>query len=387
MSGSIEHNAAIKIQLVFKLNNCIKCLEEFNKLNLKTLASTKSFLEFQKFITNKNTSPNMINTINKFILSLNKFKNGLTIKSKIIVTAYIINYFPDEFLGSNENKHPIDINLINLAKIMLNSIDNGNINDIWNSMRDFNIAALQWFEMDKERSIEQMIISYHNRSEHINYIKEKQMDFEQQMDMVNEVEKERTTIINCIKQIDNKFDVEFLKENHDKISYHIIKSREEISKALVTNMKRAYFNMLYRDISNGEMMSTFNDFKAIAERLLAICPAKRLESFKKKFTDDVLLNLLSETGFTNSLIGHINMIVDYISIMDAPVNDMNNKEWKVHINSLMTRDKSQDTSHDASQDTSHDASQDVYNENLPRILIEIEEHLDTLIENIIKHCN
>jgi hypothetical protein len=101
MSGSIEHNAAIKIQFVFKLNNCIKCLEEFNKLNLKTLASTKSFLEFQKFITNKNTSPNMINTINKFIFSLNKFKNGLTIKAKFIVTAYIINYFPDWYKRDN----------------------------------------------------------------------------------------------------------------------------------------------------------------------------------------------------------------------------------------------------------------------------------------------
>jgi hypothetical protein len=368
MSGSIEHNAALKIQFVFKLNNCIKCLEEFNKLNLKTLASTKSFLEFQKFITNKNTSINIIDVINKFIFSLNKFKNGLTIKAKFIVTAYIINYFPDEILGTNENKHPIDINLINLAKNLLTSIDSRNINNIWNSMRNFNIAAVQWFEMDKERSIEQMIISYHNRSKHIDYIKEKQMDFEQQMDMVNEVERERTTIINCIKQIDDNFDVEFLKENHEKILYHIMKSREEISKTLTTNMKRAYFNMLYKDISNGEMMSTFNELKAIAERLIAICPPKRLESFKKKFTDDVLLNLLSEASFTPTLTSYINMILDYITIMDAPVNDINNKEWKVHINSLMSQNNA-------------------YNENFPRILIEIEEHLDTLIENIIKYCN
>ena len=370
MSDSIEHNAALKIQLAFKLNNCIKYLEEFNKLNLKSIASTKTFLEFQKFITNKNTSPNMIDVINKFIFSLNKFKNGLSIKPKIIVTSYIINYFPNEILGSNENKHPIDVNLINLAKNMLTSIDSGKINDIWDSMRNFNIASLQWFEMDKERSIEQMIISYHNRSKHIDYIKEKQMDFEQQMDMVNEVERERTTIINCIKQIDNNFDVEFLKENYEKISYHITKSREEISKTLATNMKRAYFNMLYKDISNGEMMSTFNEVKAIAERLLAICPSKRVESFKKKFTDDVLLNLLSEPCFTDSLVGFINMILDYITIMDAPINDEANKEWKQHINKLMTTN-----------------IPDEYSENLPRILIEIEEHLDTLIDNIMKHCN
>ena len=370
MSDSIEHNAALKIQLAFKLNNCIKYLEEFNKLNLKSIASTKSFLEFQKFITNKNTNPNMIDTINKFILSLNKFKNGLSIKPKIIITAYIMNYFPNEILGSSENKHPIDVNLMNLANNMLTSIDSGKINAIWDSMRDFNIASLQWFEMDKERSIEQMIISYHNRSKHLDYIKEKQMDFAQQMDVVKEVERERTTIINCIKQIDNNFDVEFLKENYEKISSHITKSREEISKTLATNMKRAYFNMLYNDISNGEMMSTFNELKAIAERLLAICPPKRLESFKKKFTDDVLLNLLSEPCFTDSLIGHINMIVDYITIMDAQVNDEANKEWKQHINKLMITNIPNE-----------------YNENLPRILIEIEEHLDSLIDNIMKHCN
>ena len=365
-----EHNAALKIQFVFKLNNCIKYLEKFNKLNLKNIASTKSFLEFQKLITNKDTSPNIIDVINKFIFSLNKFKNGLTIKSKIIITAYIINYFPNEILGNDENKHPIDINLINLAKNMLNSIDSGKIKNIWESMRDFNIAALQWFEMDKERTIEQMIISYHNRCKHIDMIKEhgeKQMDFEQQMDMINEIEKEKITIINCIKQIDNNFNIEFLKQNHEMISYHIMKSRQEISNALIMNMKRAYFNMLYKDISNMEMMSTFNELKAIAERLLAICPAKRLESFKEKFTDDVLLNLLSERGFTNSFISHINMILDYITIMDAPINMINNKEWKQHINSMMSQDKSLDT----------------YNENLPRILIEIQEHLDNLIEKII----
>jgi len=365
MADSSEHNAALKIQFVFKLNNCIKYLDKFNKLNLKSIASTKNFLEFQKFITNKNSAPNMIDDINKFIFSLNKFKNGLAIKPKIIITAYIINYFPDEFLGNNKN--PIDFNLINLARNMLTSIDSGKINDIWESMRDFNSVALQWFEMDKERSIEQMIISYHNRSKHIDYIKGKLMNFEQQMDMINEVERERVTIINCIKQIDNNFDVKFLKENHEEISYHITKSRHEISKSLVTNMKRAYFNMLYNDISNGEMMSTFNELKAIAERLFAICPPKRLESFKEKFTDDILLNLLSETGFTPTFISHINMILNYITILDAPVNDINNKEWIQHINSLM--------------------SQNAYNENLPRILIEIEEQLDNLIENIIKHSN
>jgi len=366
MADSSEHNAALKIQLVFKLNNCIKYLEEYNKLNLKSIASTKSFLEFQKFITNKNTSPNIINVINKFIFLLNKFKNGLTIKPKIIITAYIINYFPDEILGNN--KHPLDINLINFAKNMLTSIESGKINYIWNSMREFNSVALVWFEMDKERTIEQMIISYHNRSKHIDYIKQKQIEFEQQMDMLNEVEKERVTIINCIKQIDNNFDVEFLKQNHEKISNHITKSKQEISKALVVNMKRAYFNMLYKDISNGEMMSTFNELKAIAERLIAICPSKRVESFKEKFTDDILLNLLSETRFTPNLTSHINMILNYITIMDAPANDINNKEWIQHINSMMTQD----------------ASQEAYYENLPRILIEIEEHLDNIIEKILQ---
>lgn len=313
----------------------------------------------------------MNETINKFIISLNKFKNGLTIKPRIIITAYIMNYFPNEILGANENRHPFDINMINLAKNMIDTLESGKINEIWEAMRDFNIVSSKWFEMDKERSIEQMVISYYHRSKHMDYIKEKQMDFEQQMDMIKEVERERTTITNCIKQIDNNFDVQFLRDNYEKIFNHITKSREEISKTLVTNMKRAYFNMLYKDISNGEMMSTFNELKAIAERVLAICPPKRLESFKKKFTDDVLLNLLSEPAFTTPLVGHINMIIDYITIMDAPVNDQSNKEWKAHINNLMSQDMSQDT----------------FNENLPRILIEIEEHLDNLIENIMKHCN
>jgi L-rhamnose mutarotase len=57
------------------------------------------------------------------------------------------------------------------------------------------------------------------------------------------------------------------------------------------------------------------------------------------------------------------MLVDYITIMDAPANDDKNKEWKQHIINLINENN--------------------YNENLPRILIEIEEHIDALYQDII----
>ena len=56
------------------------------------------------------------------------------------------------------------------------------------------------------------------------------------------------------------------------------------------------------------------------------------------------------------------MIIDFISLVDAPVNDDNNKQWKQEIVNLLTCN---------------------FPTNFPKILIQIEEHIDVIYDLII----
>ena len=48
MSDFKENNAALKIQILFRLNKCVKMLEKFHNLNLEKLAKELCFDEFKK---------------------------------------------------------------------------------------------------------------------------------------------------------------------------------------------------------------------------------------------------------------------------------------------------------------------------------------------------
>jgi hypothetical protein len=350
-----DHPSIIKL----KINKCLKLLNEFNNLELKKNASTKNFEEFQKIIVNKI----LIQKVNEFIISLNSYKNGLTIKPKILITSYIIHFYPKYILGDSEYYQDVDYEIIDASAKLINSFDTNNINLIWNHMREFDIYFSDWIKIDKDRTIENLIISYYHRSKHIEHIKNNNNDSYQQMDMISEIEKQRYNILKTISIIDMKIDIEYIKQNYESIFTNFVIMRNQIKKSLIDNMKRAYYNMLYNDISHGEMLSSYNEIKTIGNRLIDICPQNKVNSFKQKFNDELILNMLSDNSFTNEFIKFIVMIIDYIAIMDAPLNDMNNKEWKIHICNLMNENN--------------------YNENLPRILIEIEDRIDNLYQQII----
>jgi hypothetical protein len=59
-------------------------------------------------------------------------------------------------------------------------------------------------------------------------------------------------------------------------------------------------------------------------------------------------------------------MVDFIILMDAPINDINNKAWKEEVLSLMTQK---------------------FDITFPQILIQIEEHIDIIYNHIINLNN
>lgn len=219
--------------------------------------------------------------------------------------------------------------------------------------------------MDKDRSIEHMIVSYYHRSEHINQIKSHtKLEFEQMIDMLSELEKERKEILQSIKLIDKNFDIEYLKENYIIIFNTIQSSWEQIKTLVGTNMLKAYYDILCKDIIDGNLFSCFSMIKEIGSRFIVLCPKKNKLLFSEKFNDINLHDILYEANFNSKINKFIIFMVDYITMMDAPCNDIINKEWKQSVLVLIN-----------SNNFAYD---------FPKILMQIQEHIDIIYSIIAK---
>jgi len=365
MSDFKANSAAFKIQFALKLNNCIKNLEKFQNIKLNKLSSSISFDEFRKIII----KPEVIEITKQFVNTLETFKSGLKINPKVLITAYLLKSYPSELVGTEKNLHPSDMYIIELSTSLVDILESNKINNIWNKLKEFKLAFEDWSHMDKARTIEKLITSYYYRCEHLDKIKsgelvkkQEYVDKEQQEQMIAELQRQKNQIINLIKQIDKNFDIKYLEANYVEIFNHIQQSWAQLHVNITNTMKKAYYNMLSNDISNGNLLSCFSLIKEIGQRLTVLCPKKSQTSFASKFSDDVLTELLSEPEYTNQLIKFIGFMLDFIIQMDAPVNDESNAQWKIQVAELI---------------------KSPFAQSFPQILIQIEEHIDQIYQTII----
>lgn len=374
MSDFKENNAALKIQILFRINKCLKQLDKFNELNLEKLAESLSFDEFKKIIIKKE----IIDITQNFTLSLDSYKKGLTINPRILITSYLIKCYSEELLGETTDRHPSDDYILSLATNVVAILSNqettsslSRVKEIWDCLREFKHGFANWSKMDKDRTIERLVIAYYFRSEHIDKIKSGELvkklelvDEEQQYLMIEELDRQRNDILRSIKLVDKSFDINYLKKNYVQVYEQIQKSWANVKISLSNTMKKAYYDMLCKDVENCNLISCFNLLKEIGERLSVICPQKQAESFKEKFSEDNLTNILEIAEFTPQLVKFIGFMVDFILIMDAPANDEANKKWKAEIAETIISGN--------------------FAYNFPKILIQIEEHIDIIYELIIK---
>jgi hypothetical protein len=362
--SDLKENAALKIQHLIKLNNCKKLLNKFKTLELKSNAESLSFDNFKKIIIKKE----VIGNVKNFTDSLDKLKKGLSINPRVLITAYMITYYTIDLVGEEKDRHPTDNFILEIANNVVNKLEENNINHIWDILRDFKVGFNNWSQMDKNRTIEKLVVSYYYRCEHLEKINSGELsknDTEQKEDMINELEKQKEDIIKSIKLIDRNFDIKYLKENYKQIFNTIQQTWSNVHVNITNTMKKAFYDMLVRDINDGNLISCFNLLKEIGERLCLLCPKNKVASFRNKFSDENLTNILATPEFTTELIKFIGMIIDFISLIDAPVNDETNKQWKQEIVNLLTCN---------------------FATNFPKILIQIEEHID-IIYNLIISMN
>ena len=126
MSDFKANSAALKIQFALKLNNCIKNLEKFRNINLNKLSTTLTFNKFRAIII----KPDVINITKHFCETLESFKSGLKINPRVLISAYLISNYTEELVGPESDRHPVDMQIIQIANNVILQLESNKINDL-----------------------------------------------------------------------------------------------------------------------------------------------------------------------------------------------------------------------------------------------------------------
>ncbi len=367
-TGVYQNIKAKQIQHFYRVYKFNTYLKKFKNLDLQALASTVNFMEFTKIMRRKE----VITGSSEFIQNLSKLLNKkITVNSKIMLSGYLINYYADELLDKPDNRHPIDKGILEWSQELIKLLEETEYTSILNVKRivlflnNFNIIFNQWKTMDKSRTIERIIVSYNNRSEHIDVIKkENSLESNQKNDMLVELEKQREQLIYDILLIDPEFNTEYFKENYKKIYNDMKQSWEKVLKSTGNVMKKAYYDMVSKEVQNGNSKPLYDLLIEISKRILIITPEKRKDSLTEKLNGDNISEILSYGDWNEDLIKHIKFLADIIIMFSAAVDDKENLEWKKSLDYLEKYD---------------------YSQKLPLVLIEMEEKLDKIFRFIIEN--
>lgn len=210
-----------KIQRLYRTNKIIKENSRFLNLNLKSEAR-KDFNIFSIYI--KSLSVNKLTET--YIKSFLNYKSGFKLSSRILLTAYIMVYYQDEILGQKLNQ--FDQTIIEWSKEVIERIDNlhksNEVYKLWLLLNNYYVVFTQWKNKDKSIMVESIIISYYNRSKHIEKVKsDKKLSKEDKKNYINELNNQRLDVLKNIKMFDSEFDTEYFKENYELIYENIQK--------------------------------------------------------------------------------------------------------------------------------------------------------------------
>ena len=357
-------NKIIKIQRLYRtfiLKNRFKKLNEYNLIN-----NTISFNDYTQLIRKKD----LLDTINHLIKTLNNaFEPHINMSPRILLTSFLIKNYTDDILGKIKDRNPIDIQLFEWSNKLVSLIKNYNDNNYMdfklfhNFLINYKVIFDYWKNIDKDRTIQNIIISYHNRRKHLEYIKNEEMNPKQKKNTIDVLNKECDKLLQNIKIIDKKFNIKFLQENYEKIYTDIKEGMEQILFSVSKNFKVAYLDMLINEFKNSNKKIIYDFILETNERLITLSPQSTKSSISKKFNSYNYLNILLEEDWNDKLLEYINFTLDTVIVFSAPEDDKNNVQWKNAMNSL-THSK--------------------YYTNLPIILMEINNKIDKIYSFINK---
>lgn len=365
ISKSIKDLQARKIQRQFRKNKIAKNTSQFVGLELSSKAKTSDFKEFTTFIRD----PRVVKVSNNYIDSLKNYKDGFKLNSRILITSYLITYFTDELLG--KELHQMDKSILDWSQEVVKRINKFNdekeTDKLWLLLQNYNTIFNQWKNSDKTRMVESIIISYYNRCKHIEKIHaDKKLSEEEKKVCIDELNRQKAEVLGNVKFFDPDFDVEYFIENYEEVYNGMNQAYTKLTCQIANTMKKAYYDMLKEEMKIDNYLPIAEVMTEISKRLLIIVPEKRREKFAEKINVNVIVNLISDKSWTPELVEYLKFICESVYMLGAPCDDEENKKWLNEVNKLM---------------------QTNYNDNLPLVLIQIEEKLDRIFQLINDFSN
>lgn len=359
----------VKIQHFYRCYSIKKILKLLKTYDLNNKNNIK-FNEYSKLICKKS----IINKICELLTKLNVIfgsdvKLGNLKNSRIILTAFLLNNFTKELLG-NENDHSlIDKQILdwssNITKFLSDyeNITYLHLQKLNLFINNFYIIFDQWKTVDRERTVQNIIISYYNRKKHIKYILEKD-DKTNNDNVLKTLEEECDILIKDIKIIDPNFDIEYLKENYESVHESIKNGMEIILNSITSNFKKAYLDLIIKEFKQSNYKVLNELFLEVNQRIIKITPDKIKKSIIEKLGKYNFVNMLLEDEWNTDIKNYINFIIDTIYIYSSYNDDNENKLWKDKINDLFNKN---------------------YHENLPLIIFEINNKIDKIYNFILQN--
>lgn len=358
-STQFEEINARKIQRLFRKNNILKNSVVLRN-EMKPFQSTEDFDKFTKFMRQSST----IKISEDLIKSFSNYKSGFKLTAKVMLTGYLIKNFSEELLGKEQ--HPMDKGIYDWSQELVKRLDEINdtkeVDKLWLLLNNYQIIFSQWKESDKSRMIESIIITYYNRSKHIEKIHaDEKISKEEKEIIIAELNKHRQQVVGNIRFIDPEFNVEYFLENYEEVYNNMNSAYEHLTHQIGNTMKKAYFDMLCQEIAENNLLPIAELMTEISKRLIIIVPEKRREKFAEKINVNVIVELLAEQSWTTELKDYLQFICESVFMLGAQCDDEENKKWLKDVETLMESN---------------------YNNNLPLVLIQIEEKLDRIYQLI-----
>ena len=193
MSAVITQNLhAKKIQNFYKIYKLNQNIKNHRSQELHAIASSIPFHEFTQLMRKKE----LMHNIDAFIKNVaSKTNIEINVSPRIVLSGYLINYYADKILDEEKNRHPIDVGILEWSTELTRLLELEEYKTVSQYKKlalyivNYNQIFNQWKTMDKSRTIERIIVSYHNRCEHLETINnDKNMDNDQKEKCLKELE-------------------------------------------------------------------------------------------------------------------------------------------------------------------------------------------------------
>ncbi len=365
--------ATSRIQSRWREFKVIKLLKKFSAFDLNAKGNDKSFDDFTKIMIDKD----IVNIAGELIYAIQaRLRVNLKINNRILLSAYLFSFYPNQILGDEKNRDPIASQIYFYSKILTNSLvfnPNLEFNRLqWvlilgENMLNFSENFSVWKMKDKSEMVQNMMLSYYQRQVHIEKILNGELEGEkdQLSNSLKVLQDEQDELLRSIKLVDKNFDTKYFKKNYSKIYKTMENDYAKLQVAITNNMKIAYFDYVKEGMENGDYNPLLALITEIRERISNIVPDKIKEEIKEKINvdkakDKILTNDFGKTDVIRLIIHCVN----FIGKVQAPIDDNSFNEWKEEIAKNLQ------------------SNSDNFCETVPEILIQAEEKIDKIYKDL-----